>query len=84
MGSENKAGDGSRGDTQAIDKGAGGSDILTGPNRTPLSPQISMQAHVQTPGNTGTISKIMKGKDFHLFPPVQDQPNKRLAPHSLD
>lgn len=84
VGFEIKVGDGSRGDMQTMERGASGSDLLTGPNSTTISPQTSLPTHTQTPRNTGTISKIMKEKDFQLFPPAQDQPNKQLVPQSLD
>lgn len=53
-------------------KGASGSDVLAGGNRTLICPSPSAFAHTNTPWNSGAIPKVAKDKDFQLFPPTQD------------
>lgn len=63
-------GDGSLGLEQIYLRGVTGSDTLMGSNWIPMSPQISTQAHMNTPRNVGATRKNTKDKDFQLFPPT--------------
>lgn len=49
-----------------------------------MSPSLPTYTHPQTPRNIGAIPKTGKGKDFQLFPPNQDPPNRQTIPHKLD
>lgn len=49
-------------------RGASGPEVLTGGNRTLMSPSSSTYMHPNTPWNLGTIPKTGKDKDFKLFP----------------
>lgn len=81
---DNTAGDGSFNDEALNMRGASGADVLIGGNRIPMSPLPSTHMHPNTPRNLGTIPKTCKDKDFQLFPPSQDPPNRQGISHNLD